>query len=384
MAIEINGSMTGSELKTQLEKIATKGELCSNLTTSFKDVSNPICTLNDMSGAIVQFWVSLLVQSLYCWENNLASIGGYDVPLGFSTTNRILDVFKSCSYKVGEILFAFAKAIGNNFDVFPLDNLKKYETWEEILASKEAVDDICSFYPIFSMIDYMHGDALASAAKSFGSKVYYIKNGYFWNGGNIENGYNSGQSCVCGVFTPFAVDDIYNNSPAWNDVKIISPSNCIYDDGGVLICSNTTEDRYGDVVAFSGFSCFRKKTGHSSKNYWHHTNIISTVMDSIQAKSTMTIHAEISILNSYFDSGTLFSVARNVDDLGYKRQSESPKFDFFLSDGKVYYYDITSTMTYAVNYEIVGSAVKMSYKYPKGIHLFRFRRPVRNLYFTVE
>ena len=65
MAIEINGSMTGAELKTQLEKIAVKGEPCSNLTTSFKNVANPICTLSDMSS--VQSWVSLLVLSLYCW-----------------------------------------------------------------------------------------------------------------------------------------------------------------------------------------------------------------------------------------------------------------------------------------------------------------------------
>lgn len=277
MAIEINGSMTGNELKTQLEKIATKGELCSNLTTSFKDVSNPICTLGDMSGANVQFWVSLLVQSLYCWEDNAndyIDTSDKKIPMGFSTTNRILDMFKTCNTRVGRILYEFAKLLGNNFSVFPLSNLCACDTFNDIFSSNGATDDICSFYPLFSMVDYMYGEEIENAAATFNSKIFCIKDGWFWNGYKIQDGYRPGTNkCLCGVYS-IESEPYCSDKYSVKNVYPVDDSHCTHEDGGVKISNS-------GFFIFSGFSCFKHVGMFSSKSSsgYRYSNVISSIID---------------------------------------------------------------------------------------------------------
>ena len=250
MAIKLSGKMSGNDIKSQLENIAAKGDMCENLTTSFKGVSNPICTYGDITGTDVQSWVSLLVISLYCWENSVLDASEY--PVSFSTTNRILDMFKNCKSNVGKILYEFAHVLGNNFDVFPLSHLRSYNTFDEIFNSADAVDDICSFYPLYSIVDYMFRESFEDAAEKFKSKIYCIKDGYFWSGYTIENGYQSGTgSCLCGVYV---YSDWYEDP---SEIPDASAATMFFNDGnGVVFGYKLSGSTYHTPVIFSGFGCF--------------------------------------------------------------------------------------------------------------------------------
>lgn len=189
MAIEFGGKMNTTQIKTQLEKIATKDEgkcLCQNLTTSFKNVDNPICTVSDMSS---ESWASAIVLALYSWEY----IDGATEPR-LRTKNYMLDAFAKCNSHIGETLYLIASILKNNFVIFPLDNLRACYTWDELFSTKAAVDELCSFYPLVSIVEYTHGKRFATAIKTHDSKIVYIRDGYFWNGYGISS------RQVCGVF----------------------------------------------------------------------------------------------------------------------------------------------------------------------------------------
>lgn len=173
MAIELNGTMSGAEIKAQLGKTATKDAgkcLCNNLTTSFTGVSNPICTLGDIQDTAVRHWVSMLMMSIYFWEQDDIGVA----------KNRILDAFNECNSKIGFILQSFADLLQNNYRVFRFTHLDDCNTWSDIFSSKGAVDDICLFYPLFSIVSYLKTSELVNATIAFGSKIYCVKDGAFW------------------------------------------------------------------------------------------------------------------------------------------------------------------------------------------------------------
>lgn len=184
MTIELNGKMTGAQIKTQFEKMVTKDggkTLCENLTTSFRDVENPICTKEALSDMTAKHWASMLV--LFMYIQHRFKSGEYDRNASLPC---VFDAFKKCEKNVGRILFQVAQMLQNNFSIFPLSRISNYNTWDEIFDSKDAIDDICSFYPLFALVGHIYGQRLAQAAVAYNSKLYCIKDGWYWNSSNIN------------------------------------------------------------------------------------------------------------------------------------------------------------------------------------------------------
>ena len=216
--------------------------------------------------------------------NDYIKYGDKKIPMGFSTSNRILDMFKLCKSNVGKILYEFAKLLGNNFSIFPLSNLCVCNTFNDIFASKSATDDVCSFYPLFSIIDYMYGEEIDAAAASYGSKIYCIKDGWFWSGYKIRDGYRTDSGAyLCGVY--------YVNIPYYSDasklkIEPVTDKHCAHTDGGVRIGSKTYI-RDGFFI-FSGFSCFRHIGSFYSDSSDGYTNVLSSIIDGAAGRGRRT------------------------------------------------------------------------------------------------
>ena len=300
MSIKLSGEMTGTQLKQQLDKAATKDTgkcMCTGLKTSFFNVGNPLCTANSMNDQFIRPWASLLIESLFCWN-------------GDPCTNKIVDAFKHCNKRVGNTLYTFAQLLQNDFAVFPLAHLKTCDTWDSIFASSGAVDDICSFYPLFSLVGYMFGERLANAAIQFGSKIYCIKDGYAWTGEHI--GGILAKNCLCGAYQPYGEyvegDDAIESG--WYDYT--SYARLLHENGGLRIISYYSYDYY---LVFSGFY-HPKRSGDPASTEESPCMYFDTsfITDVVQNYAKIFLNADASIPNSsgYF---YLFSDAESPDSV---------------------------------------------------------------------